>query len=78
VDTSEEQIRRESTRLKWLYPGTAFSAGTWMTYFSTYLSMLYTDVYMLPGVCHASMLKNVRPRLDKRRLYPFTYPTIVK
>jgi len=48
VDTSEEQIRRENTRLKWLYPGTAFSAGTWMTYFSTYLSMLYTDVYMLP------------------------------
>jgi GPH family glycoside/pentoside/hexuronide:cation symporter len=48
LDTSEEQIRRENARLKWLYPGTAFSAGTWMTYFSTYLSMLYTDVYMLP------------------------------
>ncbi len=36
--------------LKYMYPVTSFAAGTYMAYFPTYTSMLYTDIYFIPVV----------------------------
>lgn len=34
--------------LKYIYPTTELGGGIWKAYFSTYINMLYTDVYMIP------------------------------
>ena len=40
--------KKEARMLKNLYPLTEFGGGIWKAYFSTYVAMLYTDVYFLP------------------------------
>ncbi|NLZ93520.1 MAG: hypothetical protein GX922_05845 [Firmicutes bacterium] len=44
--------------LKYLYPATDFGGGAWKAYFSTYITMLYTDIYLIPVVL-AGMLELV-------------------
>jgi Na+/melibiose symporter-like transporter len=47
---TQAKQRKQETTLKYLYPSLDFGGGAWKAYFSTYLPMLYTDIYMLPVV----------------------------
>ena len=48
VNISSEQEKKQTQVLKYLYGFPDFGGGVWKAYFSTFLPMLYTDVYFLP------------------------------
>jgi len=39
---------QKDVKLRYLYPLTEFGGGIWKSYFSSFISMLYTDVYLIP------------------------------
>jgi Na+/melibiose symporter-like transporter len=47
---AQAKQKKQETTLKYLYPSLDFGGGVWKAYFSTYLPMLYTDIYLLPVV----------------------------
>ena len=46
--TSSTGLQSKDKALKYVYPTTEVGGGVWKAYFSTYINMLYTDIYLIP------------------------------